>query len=108
MKIDSKYKQIVLDLFVDLSSSAHLQVPSCMCGIYGNTAHIFIAVNQAIDIYGSISNTILLADQEIAKTSLRLPKSLIKRMKLYAIESEKSVTEIVIDACNEYLQKRKH
>jgi predicted DNA-binding protein len=56
----------------------------------------------------ALSSTTLLADQEVAKTSLRLPKSLMKRMKLYAIESEKSVTEIVIEACNEYLQKRKY
>lgn len=82
-----------------------------MCGIYGNTAHIFIAVliyrgisgNQYIPQH---SSNYVLADQ-VAKTSLRLPKSLMKRMKLYAIESEKSVTEIVVDACNEYLQKRK-
>ena len=53
----------------------------------------------------ALSSTTLLADQEVAKTSLRLPKSLMKRMKLYAIESEKSVTEIVIEACNEYLQR---
>jgi predicted DNA-binding protein len=50
----------------------------------------------------------LLADKEVAKTSLRLPKILMKRMKLYAIESEKSVTEIVIEACDEYLNNRKH
>jgi hypothetical protein len=84
-----------------------------MCGMYVYTAHIFIAVliyygrsgNQYIR---HISSTILLVGQEVAKTSLRLPKSLMKRMKLYAIESEKSVTEIVVEACNEYLQKRKY
>jgi predicted DNA-binding protein len=47
-------------------------------------------------------------EKEVAKTSLRLPKNLMKRIKLYAVESERSITEIVIEACNEYLQRRKH
>jgi hypothetical protein len=84
-----------------------------LCGIYGNTAYIILCgINRLWYIGQSIYTVVFpisyMADQEVAKTSLRLPKNLMKRMKLYAIESEKSVTEIVIDACNEYLQKRKH
>jgi hypothetical protein len=75
--------------------------PFIFCGI-----SILRYIGQSI--YTATFPTTYMKGQEVAKTSLRLPKSLMKRMKLYAIESEKSVTEIVIDACNEYLQKRKH
>jgi hypothetical protein len=80
------------------------------CGIYGNTAYLGIAVSLYISIsfiHDARQQILLTADDKVAKTSLRLPKSLVKRMKLYSIESEKSLTEIMVEACNEYLQKRK-
>lgn len=66
------------------------------CGIYTTFAHDELERVLA-----------LTSDTEVAKTSLRLPKNLMKRLKLYAIESEKSVTGIVTEACDEYLKKKK-
>ena len=79
------------------------------CGIYVNTAYWYygIAVLRYIFIYTIPNHTLLTTDDKVRKTSLRLPKSLIKRMKLYSVENEKSLTQIMIEACNEYLQRRK-
>ena len=41
------------------------------------------------------------------KTTWLLPKSLVKQLKQYALDNETTSTAIVIEACNEYLSKRK-
>jgi hypothetical protein len=41
------------------------------------------------------------------KTTWLLPKSLIKLLKQFALDTETTSTAIVIEACNEYLSRRK-
>lgn len=41
------------------------------------------------------------------KTTWLLPKTLVKQLKQYALDNETTSTAIVIEACNEYLSKRK-
>jgi hypothetical protein len=41
------------------------------------------------------------------KTTWLLPKSLVKQLKQYALDNDTTLTAIVIDACNEFLTKRK-
>jgi hypothetical protein len=41
------------------------------------------------------------------KTTWLLPKSLVKQLKQYALDNETTSTAVVIEACNEYLSKRK-
>jgi len=41
------------------------------------------------------------------KTTWRMPKSLVKQLKQYALDNETTLTAIVIEACNEFLMKRK-
>ncbi|MDQ6863049.1 MAG: hypothetical protein M3044_04425 [Thermoproteota archaeon] len=41
------------------------------------------------------------------KTTLRMPKSLIKQLKQYALDNDTTLTAIVIEGCNEFLTKRK-
>jgi hypothetical protein len=41
------------------------------------------------------------------KTTWLLPKSLVKQLKQYALDNDTTLTAIVIEACNEYLTKRK-
>ena len=47
------------------------------------------------------------SEQTKVKTTWLLPKSLIKQMKQYALDNETTSTAVVIEACNEYLTKRK-
>jgi hypothetical protein len=41
------------------------------------------------------------------KTTWLLPKSLVKQLKQYALDSESTVTAIVIEACTEFLVRKK-
>jgi hypothetical protein len=41
------------------------------------------------------------------KTTWLLPKILVKQLKQYALDNDTTLTAIVIEACNEYLTKRK-
>jgi hypothetical protein len=41
------------------------------------------------------------------KTSWLLPKGLVKQIKQYALDTETTSTAVIIEACNEYLSKRK-
>ncbi|MFY9797646.1 MAG: hypothetical protein WAK17_16515 [Candidatus Nitrosopolaris sp.] len=41
------------------------------------------------------------------KTTWRMPKSLIKQLKQYALDNDTTLTATVIEACNEFLIKRK-
>jgi hypothetical protein len=40
------------------------------------------------------------------KTTWLLPKSLLKQLKQYALDSESTVTAIIIQACTEFLAKK--
>jgi len=44
---------------------------------------------------------------EITKTTLRLPKKLVKQLKQFGLDNDKSLTEIAVEAFNEYLARRK-
>ena len=46
-------------------------------------------------------------EQVKVKTTWLLPKTLIKQLKQYALDNETTSTAVVIEACNEYLCKRK-
>ena len=41
------------------------------------------------------------------KTTWLLPKSLVKQLKQYALDNDTTSTAVVIEACNEFLTKRK-
>ncbi len=47
------------------------------------------------------------SEQIKVKTTWLLPKSLIKQLKQFALDNETTSTAVVIEACNEYLSKRK-
>ena len=41
------------------------------------------------------------------KTTWLLPKSLVKQLKQYALDNDTTLTSTVMEACNEFLAKRK-
>jgi hypothetical protein len=41
------------------------------------------------------------------KTTWLLPKSLVKQLKQYALDNDTTLTGTVMEACNEFLSKRK-
>jgi hypothetical protein len=41
------------------------------------------------------------------KTTWLLPKSLVKQLKQYALDNDTTLTATVMEACNEFLSKRK-
>jgi len=41
------------------------------------------------------------------KTTWLLPKSLVKQVKQYALDNDTTSTAVVIEACNDFLTKRK-
>jgi hypothetical protein len=45
--------------------------------------------------------------ENIERTSWRLPKSLIKQLKQYALDHDTTVTAIAIEAFQEFLRKKK-
>jgi hypothetical protein len=46
-------------------------------------------------------------DDAEVKTTWRMPKSLVKQLKQYALDNDTTLTAVVIKACNEFLTKRK-
>jgi len=44
---------------------------------------------------------------ELAKTTVRLPKQLPKKIKQFGLDHDKSITEITIEAYKEYLDEHK-
>lgn len=46
-------------------------------------------------------------EQVKVKTTWLLPKTLIKQLKQYALDNETTSTAVVIEACYDYLYKRK-
>ena len=41
------------------------------------------------------------------KTTWLLPKSLVKQLKQYALDNDRTLAATVIEACNDFLAKRK-
>lgn len=54
----------------------------------------------------TIGKTQLPTEQEMTKTTFRLPKSLLRETQHYAIEHDKTDTAIFNEALREYLGKR--
>jgi len=48
-----------------------------------------------------------MTDDALAKTTFRLPKSLLKEVKQYGLDHEMTHTEVFIEALREYLGKRR-
>jgi hypothetical protein len=44
----------------------------------------------------------------IIKTTFRLPKPLMKRVRQYGLDAEKTINEIAVEALEDYLKKRNH
>jgi len=47
------------------------------------------------------------ASESKVKTTWLLPKNLVKQLKQYALDNETTSTAVVIEACTEYLIKRR-
>ncbi|MEM1963273.1 MAG: hypothetical protein QXN23_06570 [Candidatus Caldarchaeum sp.] len=45
--------------------------------------------------------------EETTKTTLRIPKKLVKQLKQFGLDNDKSLTQIAIEAFNEYLERHK-
>jgi len=45
------------------------------------------------------------AEQEMSKTTLRLPKDLHKQLKIYAIQKERDMQQVAAEAIEQYLSK---
>jgi hypothetical protein len=43
---------------------------------------------------------------EIVKTTLKIPNNIIKELKHISIDSDKTLTKIIIEALSDYLKKR--
>jgi hypothetical protein len=56
---------------------------------------------NAVMAEGKVSN------KELVKTTWRMPKTLLKRIKQYGLDNDKSATQIAHEAFEEYLNKRK-
>lgn len=46
-----------------------------------------------------------MSDEEITKTTLRIPKRLLKQLKQFGLDNDKSVTDIAIEAFKEFLDR---
>ena len=46
-------------------------------------------------------------EEDIAKTTLRIPNSIFRELKHISIDDNKTLTEVVTDALKEYLNTRK-
>ncbi len=47
------------------------------------------------------------SDHVKVKTTWLLPKTLIKQIKQYALDNDTTSTAVIIEACDEYLSRRK-
>lgn len=47
------------------------------------------------------------SDDVKVKTTWLLPKTLVKQIKQYALDNDTTSTAVVIEACNEFMTKRK-
>ena len=67
---------------------------------------------KQIHVYNTnvmIKQEIILAEEEddIAKTTLRIPNSILRELKHLGIDDNKTLTEIITKALSEYVNKRK-
>jgi predicted DNA-binding ribbon-helix-helix protein len=49
---------------------------------------------------------VLVEDSEIVKTSWRLPKTFVKKIKQYALDHDTTVTAVLIEALDEFFNKK--
>jgi hypothetical protein len=64
---------------------------------------------MVIFVYSTKSMSTTMADNEDikVKTTWLLPKSLVKQQKQYALDNDRTLAATVIEACNDFLAKRK-
>jgi len=48
-----------------------------------------------------------MTDEEWTKTTFRLPKKLLKEVKQYGLDNEKTDTDVFIEALKDFLEKKK-
>jgi microcompartment protein CcmL/EutN len=92
---------------------AHFALHDSLRCIYGNRAYIRLAVlteiQQAINTKLCITMKLIPMPEEdqlaIVKTSYRISKELKKRVEYFSVQSDKTETEIVSEALEEYLQR---
>jgi len=53
-----------------------------------------------------MSNRTALSESKV-KTTWLLPRALVKQLKQYALDNDTTLTATIIEACNEFLMKRK-
>ncbi len=55
----------------------------------------------------SVKETVLRAatEEDTCRINAEIPKSLHRRVKIFAAEKDKSITELLVSALNEYLSK---
>ncbi len=63
-----------------------------------------------MQIHVYITNVLILQEiilkEDIAKTTLRIPNSILRELKHLSIDYNKTLTEIIVIALSEYLEKR--
>ena len=47
-----------------------------------------------------------MAKEDTTKTTIRIPKTLLKKLKQFGLDHDKTLTEITLEAYNEYLERR--
>jgi len=48
-----------------------------------------------------------MSEEEVTKTTFRMPKALLKQVKQYALDHDTNDTAVFVDAVREYLNKHK-
>jgi len=54
-----------------------------------------------------IKQEYLLKEEDIAKTTLRIPNSILRELKHLSIDDNKTLTEIVVEALTYYLEEKR-
>ena len=70
---------------------------------YCNSVYMVIL----ICLFKLINRKMAGTEETKVKTTWLLPKSLVKQLKQYALDNDTTLTATVIEACNEFLTKRK-
>ncbi|MGA9745765.1 MAG: hypothetical protein WBQ16_14230, partial [Nitrososphaeraceae archaeon] len=65
-----------------------------------------ITVHTATVIYVNSDSMFVSKKEEVIKTTWRIPKPLIKQMKQAALDNDTTVSQVVIQAFKEFLDKK--
>jgi hypothetical protein len=71
--------------------------------------HIYVGIYMSVCIYAKLTYLIegkIMAGEEV-RTTWRMPKSLIKQLKQYALDHDTTLTAIAIEAFQEFLQRKR-